>query len=215
VGCETAILLCGGPSLSTIDPDALGRRTEYIMAVNLEPVRRGLPMNAQVTADAPSNEQQDKKVNSYILKHTISIMRNDNIVKWRRDRFRSMCAWPYSPISQDEIRSVEFYRGLAGDMPTDFLHDEYVWFGELDDQSGPYSGIRCSMLPAFRILWEGGFRRVYLLGCDFGDRRRREYWKRLEAIFQALRPQFDRAGFEVFNATEKTFCTAFPLKDLP
>jgi hypothetical protein len=179
VGCETAILLCGGPSLSTIDPDALGRRTEYIMAVNLEPVRRGLPMNAQVTADAPSNEQQDKKVNSYILKHTISIMRNDNIVKWRRDRFRSMCAWPYSPISQDEIRSVEFYRGLAGDMPTDFLHDEY------------------------------------LLGCDFGDRRRREYWKRLEAIFQALRPQFDRAGFEVFNATEKTFCTAFPLKDLP
>lgn len=88
-------------------------------------------------------------------------------------------------------------------------------------------GCRSVMLPIFRICYLLGFRKVYLLGCDFNmsenntyhfDEQRkkgavncnRKTYGRLESeYFPALKPLFEERGFKVYNCNPDSGLTCF------
>lgn len=92
-------------------------------------------------------------------------------------------------------------------------------------------GGRSVMLVALRIAFLLGFRRVYLVGCDFEMTEDNRYWfpeQRTKAaisnnvssygvltgFFEALLPEFERAGLEVFNCNPESKLRVFPFADL-
>ena len=92
-------------------------------------------------------------------------------------------------------------------------------------------GGRSVMLSALRICHLLGFRRVYLLGCDFRMNADEKYWFDEQRSKQAIRnnansyaimrryftellPHFEAASFEVFNCTADSDLTVFPALSL-
>lgn len=91
-------------------------------------------------------------------------------------------------------------------------------------------GSRSCMLVAVRMAYELGFRKVFLLGCDFtmskeeqnyafeqeraagAVRNNNNTYRMLNMRFDALKPVFDRAGFEVYNCFEGSGLKSFPYK---
>ena len=82
------------------------------------------------------------------------------------------------------------------------------------------------------MAWLLGFRRVYLLGCDFqmaeGDggywfpehRTRKAVtnntnsYRLLTAYFTALAPEFARVGYEIYNCNPRSGLRVFPHRPL-
>ena len=108
-----------------------------------------------------------------------------------------------------------------------WLHEDTFNWGNHQQ----YGGGRSVMLVALRLAYILGFRRVYLLGCDFQMDEQNRYWfdeqrtasairnntdsyRRLTGYFEQLKPYFDRAGFEVFNANPESQLKVFPFVDL-
>jgi len=101
--------------------------------------------------------------------------------------------------------------------------DSFNWGNHAD-----YGGGRTISLPVMRTCFLLGFRKVYLLGVDlnmseentyhFDEQRDRgavkgnlsTYKKMNEEFFPALKPEFEEAGFEVFNCNPKSGLTVFP-----
>ncbi len=82
------------------------------------------------------------------------------------------------------------------------------------------------LLPAHKILFLLGFRRIYLLGCDLDmsptskyhfdqDRAKgaikgnNETYKKMNQWFKELRPRFEEQNFNVFNCNPASKLTAF------
>jgi len=115
------------------------------------------------------------------------------------------------------LRNEKFHAGR-------FLFEDRINWGNHKD----FGGGRSVMLPALRILFLLGFRKVYLVGVDLDmseentyhfDEQRNQgavkgnlstYKKMNEEFFPALKPEFDEAGFEVFNCNPKSGLTVFP-----
>jgi hypothetical protein len=96
----------------------------------------------------------------------------------------------------------------------------------VDDGLGHASG-RSVMLPAIKILYVLGVRRVYLLGCDFKMNPEKPYagsdikseracktnnnkFQIINARLEVLWRPFHDAGFEILNCTPGSELTAFP-----
>lgn len=196
------------------------------MSVNLRAVESGLPMDSNVSADRTwwTEERQPKPwVNEYLAKWSPAIMLNTDIEIWRRFRFRSDKAWMDAPITLEKLPNTHFYRGVltqCNQDPGDVLEQSHHWIGEFPLVLGKTKDknkatCRCSMFPAFKILWDKGIRRIYLAGCEFHDQERAHYWERLTGILGRLKQQFDEHGLEVVNTTPDSRCRVFPYKDLP
>jgi hypothetical protein len=82
------------------------------------------------------------------------------------------------------------------------------------------------MLPAVRILYTLGVRRLYLLGCDFSMSQENTYhfdqsrasgsvkgnsqtYEKLNGWFKELRPLFEQQDFRVFNCNPDSNLKAF------
>jgi len=87
------------------------------------------------------------------------------------------------------------------------------------------------MLVALRVAYLPGFRRIYLLSCDFQMDEKHRYWfdeertatairnntnshRILTGYFEQLKPIFERAGFQVFNCNPDSRLNVFPFADL-
>ena len=105
----------------------------------------------------------------------------------------------------------------------DWLKEPTVNWGNSAERGGG----RSVMLASIKILYLLGFRRVYLLGCDFhmtgerpyffdeqkeapGVRGNNSSYALMEGYFERLKPYFDASGFEVFNATSGSALEVFP-----
>jgi hypothetical protein len=92
------------------------------------------------------------------------------------------------------------------------------------------SGGRSVMLPALRLMYYLGIRRIYLLGCDFNMTNEQPYafeqtkwpggvktnnrmYEILTARLKSLIPQMDRLGFQVYNCNPDSKLTIFPSMD--
>lgn len=118
---------------------------------------------------------------------------------------------------------IYFHRNEKFEASRWLFEDKLNW-----GNSGQHGGGRSVMLPAMRILFLLGFRRVYLLGADFKmsesytyhfDEQRAKgavkgnnetYKKMAEEYFPSLKPLFDEEGFEVFNCTKDSGLKCFP-----
>ena len=100
--------------------------------------------------------------------------------------------------------------------------------GSITDELGCKGG-RSVMFPAFRILYYLGIRRLFLLGCDFNMQPDKPYaFEQTKHIggcnsnnkayeihnkrFIALRTEFERKNFFIYNCTKPSGLTAFDYK---
>lgn len=142
--------------------------------------------------------------------------------------------WDRTPeregFSREKVKdfpNVTGYRRNEAFCPGQWLVEDTINWGNHQKRGGG----RSVMLAALRIAWLLGFRRVYLVGCDFRMTAERGYWfaeqrtaaavrnnensyRLLEGFFEALRPEFDRAGFEVLNCNPESRLRVFPFADL-
>lgn len=114
-----------------------------------------------------------------------------------------------------------------------WLHEPTINWGNhrrMTDERGN-RGSRSVLYVAVRLLYYLGFRRVYLLGCDFRmERGQPNYafaqdrcessirgnnnsYRVLNDRFTLLKPHFERAGFQIFNCTPDSGLEVFPYVD--
>jgi hypothetical protein len=137
------------------------------------------------------------------------------------------------------ISSVLYFKGSTTFNHRTWLDEEIVTWGHTGDRKtkapdslGDYGG-RSVMLAALKLMYWLGFRRVFLLGCDFqmaeGDQIKNyafDQWRHpgsvkgnnqtyhlLEKRFEAMRSRFRNAKFEVFNCNAQSGLRAFPFRD--
>jgi len=118
---------------------------------------------------------------------------------------------------------VFFHRNEKFEASRWLFEDKINW-----GNSGQYGGGRSVMLPAVRILFLLGFRRIYLLGADFTmsedytyhfDERRekgavncnKKTYKIMNTeYYPKLQPYFKEEGLEVYNCNPDSGLTCFP-----
>lgn len=134
--------------------------------------------------------------------------------------------WQMTKTKVGECPNVIGYRRNEKFVANRFLYEDTINWGNHKD----YGGGRSVMLPVIRISFLLGFRKVYLLGCDFNmseeytyhfDEQRQKgavkcnnsTYKRLkDEYFPQLKPFFDKENFEVYNCNSNSGLKVFPYK---
>jgi hypothetical protein len=140
---------------------------------------------------------------------------------WDRER---------NTFSRELVRSfpnVVGYRRNEAFSPDKWLIEDTINWGNHSKRGGG----RSVMLASLRIAFLLGFRKVYLLGCDFYMDETKHYWfpeqrsanaisnntnsySLMRGFFNRLQPKFLEAGFEVFNCNPQSGLESFPFADL-
>lgn len=221
----TCFLLCGGPSLRTMDLEPLKARGVLVAAVNNAATVFRPHLWFSFDAAARFSE---------------TIWADPGIMKFTREDRLEMRITKYDPGVQQFMQDEK-----VQNCPNVFGYKcEHTWkadafltsqlpTGGTDNERDDPDGERIHksvMLPALRILFDLGVRRLYLLGADFfmdeaapygfdeevrSDRVERNNllfgW--LDRRFHELQPVFGRAKYKIWNATPGTRLTAFERVD--
>ena len=222
-GCA-AFLVCGGPSLLTHDLGQFARCGILTMVVN----NAAAVVRPQLwtMVDDPGN-------------FCDGIWRDPAIIKFApREHFDKPL------VVRDAAGELAVSGDLVRDMPGVFGYDRnedfaaerflteptFNWgnHGTRLDWRSASGALRSVMYVALKLLHHIGFRRVYLVGCDFRmkqgeanyafeqDRTKSSVkgnnrsYDVLNSRLKLLRPKFEQAGFEVFNCTPASGLTVFP-----
>lgn len=223
----TCFLICSGPSLGSHDLGRLNRPGILTAAVN----------NAAIAP--PVVEARHRPHYWFAVdgaaKFSTAIWRDPAITKFfpfdkTEEKLRQWNGHDFETLSArvGDMPSVYFYRRNEDFVPAQWLSESTVNWGQHSakvDGEGLQSK-RSVMLPAVRILYFLGVRKIFLLGCDFhmasgepyafpqgkdkaGCRHNNKLYSTLDQRFAALLPYFQEAGLEIFNCTEKSGLTAF------
>jgi hypothetical protein len=128
-----------------------------------------------------------------------------------------------SNLKVRDFPNVLGYRRNERFQAKQWLHEDSFNWGNHQQ----YGGGRSVMLVALRLAYLLGFRKVHLLGCDFQMDEHKRYWfheertpssirnntnsyRILTGYFQQLKPHFEHAGFQVFNANPESQLKVFP-----
>lgn len=204
----------GGPSLKYVDQELLDRFPCVTMAINHHAHRAGLRTDHCVFIDGVrrNNGRQDDLQDTWI-----EILNDPQVTKWTRKEFDN----PGEPQIHAG-RNVKFFRPCKNTSIDDFFDSDEYYIGDEQVKPDPDEpGIRFyhldSMFPAFRILYELGVRRVYLLGVDFrsGQCGQFERFAFMSRKLVMLLPAFRRVGLEVVNCTHDSMLGAYPQIDFP
>lgn len=220
---HTAFLVCGGPSLNTLDLSQLERRGILTMAVNnaASVVRPRL----WCSVDDPGN-------------FCDAIWYDPGIFK-----FIPLCHMEKHFMERSDTGELVKSVHKVGDMPAtfgyrrneafdaaQFLHEDTVNWGNHSNRVDAYGnkGSRSVMLAALRLLYFLGVRRVFMIGCDFRmehgqqnyafeqDRSKSSVrgnngtYRIMNDRLRHLKPHFEKAGYHVFNSTPGSGLTVFP-----
>lgn len=222
---RSAFLVLSGPSLAQLDLGKLNGRGIVTMGVNNSWAMHR--PNLWTCVDPPNRFLDTgwkdpgivKFVPAALLAHRLGVQQPDGTI---RD----------SAYKVSQMPSVlAFRRADAFDHRT-FLVDDSVHWGclEGDQDAVSIQGKRSVMLVALRLLHYLGFRRVFLLGCDFTMSAERKYafdegrtdqairhnnelYRALGKRFAMLRPHFAQQGYEVFNCSPGSELEAFARMD--
>ena len=108
-------------------------------------------------------------------------------------------------VKPRDCPNVHFYHATTNCDPNEFFDRPYVSWGTTadgpDDKDHPHGGVRSSMISSFRVLFHLGFKRVFLVGCDFTPHTHPDpfYYEDLAGQLKVLRTVFDSHGLEVLN----------------
>ena len=204
----SVFLLCGGPSLAKMNLELLRQPGIVTMGVNNSPAV--FRPNWWVHVDAADRFLR-------------SIWEDENIRKFtpiglKNGRIFDSDSWSYTEQKVTDCPNVSYYRRHEGFAAGEFLRGNSVCWGGKEGKS--------VMLAAIRILYELGFRKIYLLGADF--RMAEDYgyaWAQGRAAaavannnrlygalndwFTQLRPLFEQEGLQVKNCTPESGLKAF------
>lgn len=128
-----------------------------------------------------------------------------------------------STLKVRDFPNVIGYRRNERFQAKQWLHEDSFNWGNHQQ----YGGGRSVMLVALRLAYLLGFRKVHLLGCDFQMDEQNRYWfnedrtpssirnntnsyRILTGYFEQLKPHFEHAGFQVFNANPDSQLKVFP-----
>ncbi len=214
---QTLFLVLNGSSLKDFDWDKLKRPGICSFGVNNG--AHGFRPQFWTCVDDPTRFME-------------SIWRDPGILKFVPQGNFDRPVWDAerNVLSSRKVRdfpNVLGYRRNERFQAAQWLHENTINWGN----HAQYGGGRSVMLAALRIAYLLGFRRVYLLGCDFQMDEQHRYWfdeertatairnntnsyRIMTGYFEQLRPQFERAGFQVFNCNPNSQLKVFPFTDL-
>jgi len=216
-----AFLMANGPSVAALDLDPLHRR--WVMTLNNG--ARTFRGNANCTVDEPSRFSLSMWLDPTILKfapmsHFEKSLWDNRLVHTDQGWVQR---WEASKLKLGDCPNVAGYRRNEKFHAPRWLNEETVNWGN----HGKWGGGRSVLLASLRILHLLGFRHVYLLGVDFDMSATKHYhftegrtpqavkgnmstYAKLQKWFTELQPQFQKAGFKVFNCNLESKLTAFP-----
>jgi len=206
-----AFLICGGPSFKKVPKTKLNDC--WTMGINNSPA--SYRPNSWVSVDDPSRFVKSIWLDPQIMKFVPYGMPDKDL--WDEE------AWQPLGLTPGDCPNMYYFkRNNKFHAPRWMTETTFNWGNHKKN-----GGCRSVMLPAIRILYVLGFRTVYLLGCDFDMDKDKGYhfdqvrdkgavkgnmssYKRMnEEYFPALRPYFEKLGFNVFNCNGKSKLTAF------
>ena len=136
--------------------------------------------------------------------------------------------WDAERKALSEELVAEFPNVIGFRRNEKFNAKQWLWEDTINwGNHGNLGGGRSVMLSALKICYLLGFRRIFLLGCDFRMDESNHYWfpegrtsaavrnntssyKIMQGYFEELRPYFEEAGFEVFNTVQDSGLKTFP-----
>lgn len=217
----TCFLVCGGPSLNSIDLTQLNRRGCLIAAVNQCGATHVRP-HLWFSVDSPSHFHQaiwaDPAIAKFgkIDKATLPTVERKN-GKWVQ------CGDPAC-----NFPNTWFFKWVRGwDAGSFFERTKVVFGGDWKMPSGPARYTRSVMLPAIRLLYWMGVRTIILVGCDFNMTPQASYafddpkdvtasgynnttFQILNEWFRQLHPVALSYGLRIFNANPESKLDGFP-----
>jgi len=139
-----------------------------------------------------------------------------------RKRIFDSDAWKWTDLKACDCPNVLYYKRNEHFQAGQFLWEDTMNWGNHKD----YGGGRSVMLPAVRILFLLGIRRVFLLGCDMTISKSYTYhfeqkrapgsvsgnnktYGKLNEWFKELRPLCEAEGFTVLNCNPDSKLEAF------
>jgi len=217
-----AFLIANGPSLNELDL----ARLHQCWAMTLNNGPRTFRGQANCIVDDPSRFSLSTWLNPTIMKFVpLSHFEKplwDNRMLYTAQGWTQR--WEASNLKLGDCPNVVGYRRNEKFHAPRWLHEDTINWGN----HARWGGGRSVMLAALRILYLLGFRQVYLLGADFEMSETKKYhfdegrtataiknnmstYARLQQWFTELQPQFQKAGFKVFNCNPASKLTAFPV----
>ncbi|MCW5776395.1 MAG: class I SAM-dependent methyltransferase [Phycisphaeraceae bacterium] len=221
------VFLClSGPSLASEELWRLDQRGLAIAAVNNAPVV--VRPHLWISLDPPHSFHEAIWRDPAILKltplwHTTSRLRG-----WRGTNLEKL------DLTAGDCANTLFYRRDSRFDPHHFLYRDTVSVGGEEDYVDPLGirGKRTVLLAALRLLVYLGFKRIYLLGADFGMelgaanyafemettpaavRHNNAQYAALNRRLDAVQPHLAAHGVKVWNCTGGSGLRTFPFKTL-
>lgn len=217
-GDESLFVICGGPSLKSINFDLLRTPGVMLMTINNNAVtllNRKITPRFSVFCDEPDSFISQILLNPAIQKFTP--FGNHGKPMWDNEKW---CSMDKSLKKQNNI--TYFFRNEK------FM--EKRWYKEASINWGlakEIGDMRSTMLAAIKISYVLGFRKVYLLGCDFDMKKENSYafnenrsdslvrtnnknYKILnDDILPKLKSQGELLNFFVYNCNKDSKMTAY------
>ena len=209
---HSCFLICGGPSFGKVDHAKLRQPGIMTMALNNSP--KSFRPDFWCSVDDPGNFIRsiwfDPRITKFVpICHTTKNIFDSDKWQWTNRIVRN-------------CPNVVYYKRNEHFRPGQFLWENTFNWGCHKD----FGGGRSVMLPALRILYILGFRRVYLLGCDltmnaaytyhFDQKREKgsvagnnSTYEKLKEWFGELRPNFEQVGFFVYNVNPDSALKVF------
>lgn len=228
-----AFLCVGGPSMRTMPLHLLGQRGALIASYNNNAavLPTGLRPHVWLHTDPP------RKFSDQIWRDP-AVLKFSPTQEWRSTKGKN-CPWKNvrekrgDEWTNSSRRAFEWPGVIGYTRNTEFNPD--TWLTEATVNRGNciksaatngHPHTINTLFAALKVLWVLGFARVYIVGADFrmepeqpyafgqtksrgGVNATNEAFHKLNWMLGLLRPRFDVAGFEVWNATNGGHCTAF------
>jgi hypothetical protein len=200
-------LICGGPSLQSIDPGTFSRPGLITMGINNS--ARTIRPDYWIGGDDPG-------------RFLYSVWRDPRILKFipdgRQGPLFDSARWEWTEHAVSDSPGIIRFACKTGFTPENFLTSDVVRWG--DDTT------RFSMTAALRVAIAMGFCTVNLVGCDwrmcaerpygFDEGRpdhivadNNRYYSIWSQRFADLRPIFERAGVDIRNTNPTSHLKAF------
>lgn len=209
---QTCFLILSGSSLNSFDLDKLRQPGIMTFGVNNSPkiFRPDLWTSGDNVQNFMISIYKDPKIRKFITYAKRNEFLFDN-TKWIK-----------SNLTVSDCPNVTYYVLDDCFTPETYLTNDTVSWG----RSRETGGCRSVMLAAIRIIYELGFRKLFILGADFkmttinkyafkqdrsagSIRSNNNAYLKLNERFNALRPIFEKNNFYVFNCYKESGLKSF------
>lgn len=219
-----AFLICNGPSIVNGKYDLSLLKHPGIMTYGVNNGPRTIRPNFWTCVDDPRRFIKSIWLDPQITKFIPHAFHDKPL--WDNEKWEELSFGGRKIVVGDCPNVVYFHRNEKFVADRFLFEDTLNWGNHAD-----FGGGRSVMLPAIRILFLLGFRKVYLMGADFKmttdytyhfDEQRQNgavkcnmstYDRLKEEYFPSIKPYFDAEGFQVFNCNPDSELKVFPFKD--